>query len=683
MKIKKITLNNIRSYSSESLILPSGSTLLSGDVGAGKTTILLAIEHAFFGLQPGQRGSSLLSNKEDEGSIILDFEIDNQEITIERKLKRGSKTITQDYASLTINGQKEELSVTELKIKVLNLLGYPEDFLKKTNILYRYTVYSPQEEMKSIILEDPEKRIDLLRHIFGVDKYKNIKDNISIVALKLREKSRLLQSESNMLNDELKRLEDYQIRKEDLGKKQVIFKIELKEKKETHQKKDHEFKEIQKKLFEKQKLETEIEKTNLLITNKKQTLIEKSQDLERIKKDKTQYVVFNEQEYNLLINEIKSSKEYLESLNNELISCTASIQSISSKKEQDFDRRKRIFSIDFCPTCLQNVSENHKHNILNETENDIVSSEKILKELTEKKSILSKNILSLKGKLLDFENTKSRKDIEKARTQDLTVLKEKEQSLEKIIDSTQKDIKILDEHVSNIKSSLLAFSNLDSNIHLKDRERAQALSDENNTEIKLAGISKELEVIDREMQVTINKLAKRQELQDMSQKTSLFEQWLSEDFTSFISNVEKNIMVNVRKEFSRLFNKWFSMLTTDSFSVNLDENFTPVIMQSGFEIDYAYLSGGERTAIALAYRLALNQIINMIHSKIKTKDLLILDEPTDGFSEQQLDKIRDILKELNVAQLIIVSHERKIESFVDNIIKITKDNRSSIQEQKI
>jgi len=683
MKIKKITLNNIRSYSSESLILPSGSTLLSGDVGAGKTTILLAIEHAFFGLQPGQRGSSLLSNKEDEGSIILDFEIDNQEITIERKLKRGSKTITQDYASLTINGQKEELSVTELKIKVLNLLGYPEDFLKKTNILYRYTVYSPQEEMKSIILEDPEKRIDLLRHIFGVDKYKNIKDNISIVALKLREKSRLLQSESNMLNDELKRLEDYKIRKEDLGKKQVIFKIELKEKKEIHQKKDNEFKEIQKKLFEKQKLETEIDKTNLLITNKRQAFIEKSQDLERIKKDKSLYVVFNEQEYNLLINEIKSSKEYLESLNNELISCTASIQSISSKKEQDFDRRKRIFSIDFCPTCLQNVSENHKHNILNETENDIVSSEKILKELTEKKSILSKNILSLKGKLLDFENTKSRKDIEKARTQDLTVLKEKEQSLEKIIDSTQKDIKILDEHVSNIKSSLLAFSNLDSNIHLKDRERAQALSDENNTEIKLAGISKELEVIDREMQVTINKLAKRQELQDMSQRTSLFEQWLSEDFTSFISNVEKNIMVNVRKEFSRLFNKWFSMLTTDSFSVNLDENFTPVIMQSGFEIDYAYLSGGERTAIALAYRLALNQIINMIHSKIKTKDLLILDEPTDGFSEQQLDKIRDILKELNVAQLIIVSHERKIESFVDNIIKITKDNRSSVQEQKI
>src|SRR3989344_3697350 len=286
MKIKKITLNNIRSYSSESLILPSGSTLLSGDVGAGKTTILLAIEHAFFGLQPGQRGSSLLSNKEDEGSIILDFEIDNQEITIERKLKRGSKTITQDYASLTINGQKEELSVTELKIKVLNLLGYPEDFLKKTNILYRYTVYSPQEEMKSIILEDPEKRIDLLRHIFGVDKYKNIKDSLSIVASKLREKSKLLQIESNTFNEELKRLEDYEKRKLNLEKEIIALQNSLKIKKSLREEKDNEFKEIQKKTLEKQKIETEIEKTLIVITNKNQTISEKEKELLKIRQAK-------------------------------------------------------------------------------------------------------------------------------------------------------------------------------------------------------------------------------------------------------------------------------------------------------------------------------------------------------------------------------------------------------------
>ena len=96
--------------------------------------------------------------------------------------------------------------------------------------------------------------------------------------------------------------------------------------------------------------------------------------------------------------------------------------------------------------------------------------------------------------------------------------------------------------------------------------------------------------------------------------------------------------------------------------------------QQDYEIEYAYLSGGERTAIALAYRLALNQVINSLLSKIKTRDLVILDEPTDGFSDQQLDKMRDVLQQLNIGQLIIVSHEQKIEGFVDNVIKFKKEN---------
>jgi len=122
------------------------------------------------------------------------------------------------------------------------------------------------------------------------------------------------------------------------------------------------------------------------------------------------------------------------------------------------------------------------------------------------------------------------------------------------------------------------------------------------------------------------------------------------------------------------------MLVSDSFNAKLSDDFTPIIEQQDYEIDYAYLSGGERTAVALAYRLALNQVINSLISKIKTKDIVILDEPTDGFSEQQLDKMRDVLQELNVKQLIMVSHEQKIEGFVENVIKFKKENGVSQQE---
>ncbi|MBW2979747.1 hypothetical protein KY307_03815, partial [Candidatus Woesearchaeota archaeon] len=73
---------------------------------------------------------------------------------------------------------------------------------------------------------------------------------------------------------------------------------------------------------------------------------------------------------------------------------------------------------------------------------------------------------------------------------------------------------------------------------------------------------------------------------------------------------------------------------------------------------------------------ALNKVINDL-MVIKTKNIIILDEPTDGFSSEQLDKMRDVLEQLNAEQVIIVSHEKKIESFVDNIIRITKNEHRS------
>ena len=60
-------------------------------------------------------------------------------------------------------------------------------------------------------------------------------------------------------------------------------------------------------------------------------------------------------------------------------------------------------------------------------------------------------------------------------------------------------------------------------------------------------------------------------------------------------------------------------------------------------------------------------------------NLLILDEPTDGFSKEQLGRVREILDELQSPQIIIVSHERELESFADQIFRVTKvDGESKI-----
>jgi len=203
MKIKRIILKNIRSYEYQEITFPEGSVLLSGDIGSGKTSILLAIEFALFGLQPGQKGSSLLRNGQVNGGVEIEFEVDNKTIIIERTLKK-TKSISQDYCSISIDGDKKEISVTELKSKVLEILNYPKEFSKKQNILYKFTVYTPQEEMKQIILEDSETRINTLRHVFGIDKYKKILENASVLIAKVREEKRIKDAiTSNLEHDKL------------------------------------------------------------------------------------------------------------------------------------------------------------------------------------------------------------------------------------------------------------------------------------------------------------------------------------------------------------------------------------------------------------------------------------------------------------------------------------------------
>ena len=125
MYFKKLKIKNIRSYEDEEIIFPLGSVLLSGEVGSGKTSILLAIEYALFGLQPGQKGNIFLRNNSEYGEVKLEFAVGEKHICIERRLKRTQKGISNEYAILTVDGNKIESSLTEIKSIVVELLGYP------------------------------------------------------------------------------------------------------------------------------------------------------------------------------------------------------------------------------------------------------------------------------------------------------------------------------------------------------------------------------------------------------------------------------------------------------------------------------------------------------------------------------------------------------------------------------
>ncbi len=251
--------------------------------------------------------------------------------------------------------------------------------------------------------------------------------------------------------------------------------------------------------------------------------------------------------------------------------------------------------------------------------------------------------------------------------------------LQKQVLMTEKDMQLLNQQMEILKTSVFELSKFDSLFKAKQKDLLGAQHQEKIAEIKVAELKREISVFSSQIEELSQRILQTEEIKELLIYLNELESWISKKFTPIIAHIEKNVMVKLKVEFSEFFSKWFSMLVADNFNVRLSDDFTPIIEQQDYELDYAYLSGGERTAIALAYRLALNQVINSLLSKIKTKDLVILDEPTDGFSDQQLDKMREVLDELDIAQLIIVSHEQKIEGFVENVIKFRKENELSVK----
>ena len=683
MKLKKLYLKNIRSYKEEEIVFPEGSVLLAGDVGAGKSTILLALEYSFFGLQPGQRGALLLRNNSEYGIVILEFEVNGKNIVIERRLKRGNKSVTNEYASIIIDKEKVEASLTEIKTIILEYLGYPRELIKKNNLLYRYTVYTPQEQMKQIILEDRETRLNILRHILGIEKYRRIRENLTILLTQIKEESKVLQGEIKTLEEEKSKLEIKKLSLKGLEKELGEKAIKLEAKSALVKQLESEKKQLDDKIKECDYLMREVEKTNIMITNKnenKENIMRELKETNKIISETKE--IFNEKEYIDILKLIDAKNEEIENFNVSYMNLLGEINSLEKIQKENMIKRERMFKIEICPTCLQDVPECHKHNILNETEGVISKAKQKTALLEEQIIFLTKSIGKAKAEKKELENKKTYREILKMRLEYLENTKKKCKILNEQLNVIEQDISLLNKHQINLKDKILEFSRFENMIRVKNEEIRYALQEERKAEVSLAEVKKELDMTKREISEREESIAvKEASKKNLAHRLELHD-WLSINFLELIEFIERNVLIKIRQEFSTIFSKWFHMLVSqDSLNVKLDESFSPILLQNDIEMEYSFLSGGERTAVALAYRLALNQTINSLLSKIKTKDIVVLDEPTEGFSEMQLDRMREVLQELKVAQLIIVSHEQKVESFVESVIRVVKTGNVSHLEK--
>jgi exonuclease SbcC len=681
MIIKKLHLENIRSYKDLTIEFPKGSVLLSGDIGSGKTSILLGLQFALFGLQPGQKGASLLRHGAEYAYACLEIDVDGKAIILERTIKKSRNGgITQESNILTTNSLREELSTSEMKDRVMSILNYPKEFVKKSNLLYKFTVYTPQEEMKSIIQEKPEVRLDTLRHIFGIDRYKRIKENSQIFLQEIKDRVKIKEVMASELNSLKEKLNLENEKKISLARE--INNLNIEYQNFINKKKDSESKLnfYKKTIEEKKELESKISHLETMIIGKKDFESRMKKEIQIMQKQISEDIEFSEDRLRENITLLNKHRKILEDKNLIFLKVNSQISVLNSKKGESVALREKITSLENCPTCFRVVSLEHKNKISKRTQFDIEEIDRELGQEIIKKQSLVKEIETEKKLIWEYEKDLNDLQQNKIKFEHQNEIKTKIKSDFFVLDRTSNEIQQLKNQIDSSKSNLSDYSQYSGLFEKVKKEFEEIDKFVREKEILLATKNKELEILKVKIGEIQGEVENKKKFREQAVYLKGLQDWLEEKFLGMVLLIEKNVMVKLREEFSSIFSEWFLLLAPFSLSVRLDEEFTPVITNQDYEINYEFLSGGERTAVALAYRLALNQVLNSLLSRIKTKDLVILDEPTEGFASEQLDKMRDIFEQLNMEQIILVSHEQKIESFVDHVIKVKKEGTSRIEE---
>lgn len=702
MRLHRLSIKNIRSYHDATVEFPDGITLLSGDIGAGKSTLLLAIEFGLFGISRSElSGNALLRHGASDGSVSVTIIVDGKEHTITRTLRRTSSGVTQDNGWIETENAREALTPSELRARVFTILGYPLQFLgKQRNIIYRFTIYTPQEEMKAVLTQAPDERIETVRRIFGVDTYRIARDNARLAAKALREREETHETIIARIKAERAR------NAADLAREAQILsqKATLARERVTLTAKVHEL-ELRMQDAEKERAALAEERQSIAMRERSRRIAE--QELAQLL-DHERRKVASEHEELTLITQLRSTIAVLtaqnandtdaahiadgtknihsqEELRQTLLQAQDTLEAAKTQQGKllaiiEHNHAPHLAAGAACPTCKQAVSAAHLQEMVAAIDAQRVAAQRKL-ERTQATIDEARARISTTQSLID--RMRQQREIE-----DRLVRHEKG------LRDIKTELAFLRETVRTKRENIAQLSQRPDDTTLTERAR---IADQRTLEARSALETQRAHLLETErrlarIEVEETQLARVREQDAILAGESLAHEqalardamtrdWITRRFAQFTSTVERYMLGAIHQHFDAAFRTWFGrLIEDDAISGRIDSAFSPIIQQSGYETDTAHLSGGERTSVSLAWRLALVHSIHTLVPDLGTAGIIILDEPTDGFSSEQLERVRDVLRELAMDQVILVSHEPLLEGFVDHILRVRKSAGGSMIE---
>ena len=626
-----------------------------------------------------------LKKKADELSKDVQL-LEDVEKAIDLLSELESLRTTLSSYSETYNELKKALDITSSKVKKYNeylrLTREREELLKtierikslNTQIKEKENELNALKSELNNISKEIESEIKKLSSILNltpdilVRKYKEITQQLREEIDKIEKEITTLQLEVGGLDNELKSINEIIFKLRTIKNKCPLCeshitpqrRLELiKKHEERYIKKLSELNQKRKEIMKKKEI-LEVLKSKLNILNSTnfgivlQKLRYKNELISKIEKLEKDLTCLKEQQKSLnkattpeptvKLQQIELSLKTLEKEYREYI---ASLEILNKYKEKGLT--------------LDKLSE--KITTLRETEN------KLLKELTK---VRDKINTTDKNELLKLRDFLRRKKTEYDR---LTAIISRDSEIKQEINKLEREICKLKEKLNEIEEKLKQL-NYNEEIHRATKEKIEEINKTlTQTITQLSALFSKKKVLENEIE------RYEKELEDIKKAEAEYNKLLK--FMNLLKNIRKafskdgvqkmlrTISLPLIEKYTRDF---FLMFGLDYSDLKINEDYEITLISNSGEHHIEAISGGERTALALALRLGLAKAIAG-----GALDFMMLDEPTVNMDESRRRELVEILRKVArmtgvLPQLLIVTHDREIEDAADIIYMVKKEN---------
>ncbi len=219
-------------------------------------------------------------------------------------------------------------------------------------------------------------------------------------------------------------------------------------------------------------------------------------------------------------------------------------------------------------------------------------------------------------------------------------------SIEVEYDRVRREIKTLEKIIDEIKSRI---------------SRNQGILEARKKEA--SDIKKEIESLKAE----VEKLRVKERVLEVSE-------WVSNNLLGKGGLLATRLTEALRNSLEAGVNDTLRLMERD-FNIKIQEDFNITVVRGDQQLDVRSLSGGEKTMLAIAFRLTLAALL--IEEPIST---LILDEPTEYLDENSRKTVFEIIRKIAgyIDQVIVVTHDTEVEEIADRLISVRKEGDRSI-----